>query len=463
MASIIKRRNKYSVVYRCPDENGLEKQKWETFSTNAEAKKRKAQIEYQLSTNTFITPTCKTVRELLYDYVTIYGVNKWALSTYNGNKSIIDNYINPIIGDVKLEDCTPKTMERYYLNMLKVKAVAKAYQKETDTLVSPSTIREIHKILRSAFNQAVKWELMLRNPVEKATLPAVEKNTREIWTADILVEALEQCDDERLKLCINLAFSCSLRMGELLALTWDCINISEESIADGSSYLYVDKEVQRVDRQILANLNGKDVKFQFPCFKPAGTTVLVLKSPKTKSSVRRVYIPQTVAEMLLTLKQEQEELKELLGDEYKPYNLVICSVDGRPVEGQIINRAFGKLIREHNLPKVVFHSLRHTSVTYKLKLNGGDIKAVQGDTGHSQINMVTDVYSHIIDEDRCKNAQKLQDAFYGKPAAKATPTPTTQEPLPEDKSSQLLALINQSPELAELLLKTLSASHNLVG
>ena len=59
-----------------------------------------------------------------------------------------------------------------------------------------------------------------------------------------------------------------------------------------------------------------------------------------------------------------------------------------------------------------FHSLRHTSVTYKLKLNGGDIKAVQGDSGHSQINMVTDVYSHIIDDDRRKNAELFEQAFY---------------------------------------------------
>lgn len=69
------------------------------------------------------------------------------------------------------------------------------------------------------------------------------------------------------------------------------------------------------------------------------------------------------------------------------------------------------LIKEHDLPPVVFHSLRHTSVTYKLKLNGGDIKAVQGDSGHSQINMVTDVYSHIVDDDRRKNAELFEQAF----------------------------------------------------
>lgn len=132
--------------------------------------------------------------------------------------------------------------------MLEIKSVGRYNSKIEKGFVTASTIREIHKILRSAFNQAVKWELILRNPVEKATLPAVEKNKREIWTSDILFETLDKFDDERLNLCINLAFSCSLRMGELLGLTWDCINITEENIADGSSYLYVDKELQRVDR-----------------------------------------------------------------------------------------------------------------------------------------------------------------------------------------------------------------------
>ena len=47
-----------------------------------------------------------------------------------------------------------------------------------------------------------------------------------------------------------------------------------------------------------------------------------------------------------------------------------------------------------------------------LKLSGGDIKAVQGDSGHAQADMVTEVYGHIIDEDRRKNAQRMEDAFY---------------------------------------------------
>jgi len=122
-----------------------------------------------------------------------------------------------------------------------------------------------------------------------------------------------------------------------------------------------------------------------------------------------VYIPRSVAEMLVEWKKRQDELKEILGDEFRDFNLVMCTDFGMPASGSHIRKELNKLIEEHDLPKVVFHSFRHTSVTYKLKLNGGDIKAVQGDSGHSQVSMVTDVYSHIIDEDRRKNAELFEE------------------------------------------------------
>ena len=251
--------------------------------------------------------------------------------------------------------------------------------------LTPSTVREIHKTLRNAFNQAVKWELMTRNPVEHATLPKEEHKTRDIWTTDILLKALEACDDDILHLAINLAFSCSLRMGELLGLTWDCVDISPASIQLGQASIFVEKELQRVNREAMADLNDKDIKFKFPPTFASTHTALVLKSPKTKSSVRKVFLPKTVAEMLVQRKAAIEELKDLFGDEFVDFNLVFCSSNGKPIESQVINRAFNKLIKDNDLPKVVFHRLRHSSITYKLKLNGGDMKSVQGDSGHAQV------------------------------------------------------------------------------
>ena len=79
----------------------------------------------------------------------------------------------------------------------------------------------------------VKWELMPKNPAIYATVPKYKSAKREIWTAETLMHALEVCEDERLKLALNLAFSCSMRMGEMLGLTWDCVDISDEAIEEG--------------------------------------------------------------------------------------------------------------------------------------------------------------------------------------------------------------------------------------
>ena len=71
--------------------------------------------------------------------------------------------------------------------------------------------------------------------------------------------------------------------------------------------------------------------------------------------------------MLVERKKTVDELKELLGDEYRDYDLVFASTQGTPVEANFINRAFSKLIQDNNLPKVVFHSLRYPNVKSKTK------------------------------------------------------------------------------------------------
>ena len=96
---------------------------------------------------------------------------------------------------MKLEDVTPRIMDKYYRDLLSVKAVSSKYVKARTEYLTPHTVREVHKTLRNAFNQAVKWELMTRNPVEHATLPKEEHKTRDIWTAEVLQKALEACDD----------------------------------------------------------------------------------------------------------------------------------------------------------------------------------------------------------------------------------------------------------------------------
>lgn len=157
MASIKERNGKYCVIYIYTDENGNKKQKWETYKTKAEAKQRKKEIEYKEGLGQFIIPQCKYLRELLDEYVSLYGRDKWSLSTYDRNTGLINNYIRPMIGDTKITDITTRYLEKYYQQLLKTPAVPTvAPKKNKSALVGTSTIRDVHKILRSCFEQAVK-------------------------------------------------------------------------------------------------------------------------------------------------------------------------------------------------------------------------------------------------------------------------------------------------------------------
>ena len=456
MASIRKRNGKFNVIYSYKDEAGNRKQKWETFDTEAEAKKRKKKIEAQKELNRLVIPQCKKLRDLLDEYVQLYGREKWALSTYESNLALINNYILPLIGDTALSEINTRFIELYYKELLKTPAVVSSINgKGKNGFVTAGTIRDVHKLLRNCFGQAVKWELISKNPCDHATVPKYKSQKRKIWTAETLMYALQVCEDDRLRLALNLSFSCSLRIGELLGLTWDCVDISEEAIQTNRAFIFINKELQRVSKEAMKDLEGKDVILVFPEKSKLNKTVRVLKTPKTESSIRKVFLPQTVARLLGEWRNKQDEEKEILGDEYFDYGLVIAGTFGLPLGFSAIQTSLKKLIQDYDLPPVVFHSLRHTSVTYKLKLNGGDIKAVQGDSGHSQINMVTDVYSHILDDDRRKNAELFENAFYKNHNPDPQIHETASENLlhvPEGIDKELLSQVLSSPELSALLM-----------
>ncbi|MDO4277069.1 MAG: site-specific integrase [Eubacteriales bacterium] len=448
MATIIKRKKKYSVVYYYDDEKGEKRQKWETYNTSAEAKRRKAEVENQQIQGTFIPPQDVLVKDFLYDFVKIYGTNHWALSTYQSNCALIANYINPIIGNLPIQSINAKSVDEYYQTLKKTKSVVRKNRKPKSEYVTDGVINSIHKVLRCAFDQAVKWELIGKNPFPLANRPKTEYKKRDIWDSATIRIALDGCKDPKLYIAMNLAFACSMRSGEISGLQWPNVHISDSDIAADDAYVIIDKELARVSKDARQLLDEKDIIQVFPSMMNGTSTNLVLKKPKTDSSIRKVWLPKTLAYILRKWKKEQDEVKSFFGNEYYDYNLVVTLPNGRPCENRVIEKEFNKLKERLNLPNVVFHSLRHSSTTYKLKLNNGDIKATQGDTGHSQIDMITDVYAHILDEDRKVNAQKFEEAFYANCDLRTVTPPGSKE---SPELNNIVQALKNSPELTSML------------
>ena len=130
------------------------------------------------------------------------------------------------------------------------------------------------------------------------------------------------------------------------------------------------RALARVDEGTVNALGENDIFFTFPAIVSGKSkTRLVRKKPKTESSIRKVWILVTLAKLLRGWKESQEKAKAYLGDSYYDYNLVLTLDNGRPCEDRVIGNAFNRLKKNAGLPNVVFHSLRHSSTTYKLKLN----------------------------------------------------------------------------------------------
>lgn len=461
MASIVKRGKTYSIVYY-EGEGAKRHQVWESGLSYSAARARKAQIEYEIAENIHVDKNDLTVNEFLHEFVEKYGEKRWVASTYDGNVGLLENYVYPYLGEKKLRSIRTKTVDDYYhFLQFTAEPVTNPGKPKRDR-ISASVIHDIHKVLRCAFNQAVKWEYIAKNPFLNATLPEHKEKKRSALTPEQLQKVMEFTDrpdiyDYYVMHCaIHLAFACSMRGGEVGGAQWARYDAQNQM-------LHIDRVIDRVQKKLLEKLSKMEVLYRFPNLYPGTTTVIVLKQPKTEGSIRNVYIPDTVAQKLSKLKQLQDHLKEELGcDGYMDYGLIICQANGRPIMTEHLNKRFKEILTAMedptiNADEIVFHSIRHTSAGVKLRLSGGDLKAVQGDGGWSTPDMVTKRYAHILDEDRRTLANEMEQQFYQSKGTAAAQVTTMKSP--EMDENALVALLSSNPDLLTKILSSVQLAN----
>lgn len=337
-----------------------------------------------------------TVENLLTQYVELYGVSRWSPSTYQANCSLIRRYLIPTIGMMCLDELSPRVVAQLYQRFAHLPQQGGRCHASTGKPITSQTLRSLHKLLHSAFEQAVLWEYISRNPFHGASLPKPYPSTLDFLTPEQMRQLLNSCINPVTLMAVTLAFAGTLRKGELLALTWKDVDFSNGSIR-------VNKTLCRVSNHALTQLQGRDILYQFPSLLNSICTTLVLKRPKTKASSRIIYLPDSVMTAL-------EDFKTL--SPVTKHGLIFCYPDGRPIQEHTLTDRFNEALKTADLPQVTFHSLRHSSITYKLVLCQGNLKAVQGDSGHAQVEMITELYGHILDSSRMTNAKRMDEVFF---------------------------------------------------
>lgn len=463
MASIVKRGKSYAVVYYV-GEGDERHQEWESGLSYNAARSRKAELDRKekkeakkkdFNKKSASIPNGMTVSMFIEEFVTKYGLKKWGASSYAANMGLLNNYVYPYLGDNILTDVKTKTIDDYY-HFLETEAEPVTNPgKPKRERIPASTINDIHKLLRCAFNHAVNWDYIEKNPFLKATVPEYQEKERKVLSPEQVLNILDftnrpDCYDYFLMHCaILIAIGCTMRGGEIGGLQWDRVDCDK-------NIFVVDRVIDRISKKSIQLLSKLEILYQFPNLFPGTKTVIVLKQPKTKGSVRNVEVPASVMDALTLLKTMQDQMRTELGcDGYIDYNLVICQANGRPIMTEHLNKRFKDILHELSDPEIdpdeiVFHSLRHTSASTKLILSNGDYNSVKQAGGWANLEMLTRRYgAHSFANDRERMA-KTMDSFLTSKNAPAQET-ASQQPGAEQV---LKFLLESNPQLLTEIVKS---------
>ena len=182
-------------------------------------------------------------------------------------------HIKPYLAAVKLDELDTHIVQKFFNTLLtsgkkapKRDKDGKIVKKDGKTVfetapLSPKTVKNVHGVLHGALRQAVINRYIPLNPADGDFCKLPKASKEEIKPLDELqISAfLKAIQGDRFEDIFIVTLFTGLRQGEILGLTWDCVDISEEAIKENRAYLYVNKEVQRVSKKALEELDQKDV------------------------------------------------------------------------------------------------------------------------------------------------------------------------------------------------------------
>jgi len=362
-------------------ENGKPKQKFFYGKTREEVNQKLIKTLSEIQQGTFVEPAKITVGKWLDTWLKEYARPHIRPSTWQNYEMVIRVHINPAIGGFQLKQLQPAYLQKMYNDLREHGRVDKQGG------LSPRTVRIIHTVMHASLKQALKEGLVARNVAEATTLPRQQKKELRVLTLEEEQRFMNSVANDRLGAAFLLDLATGMRLGELLALRWQDVNLKEGVI--------------RV-RQALSRVKVPDGPTK---------TALIFQEPKTAKGKRSIPLPEWATAALKAQKARQAQDKLLMGQDYQDNALVFATEEGKPIEPRNFTRTFYQLRKKARLPENVnFHALRHTYATRLLEANEHP-KVVQELLGHSQISMTLDTYSHVLPELKQSAAAKLNNLW----------------------------------------------------
>ncbi len=377
--SIVKNKRKggitYSAVADYPTEKGKRRQVKKTFASKKEAEDELIRMlaEAQAQEDGGYVDIGKvTVGEYLDRYLEAVAPGLEAGTLDNKKTSLL--HWRKLIGSVPLAKLT----------RLDVQRAANGLPAE----LAPTTKRSVYAVFRCALRQAVKWDMLPRDPSEGVKSPSSKKDKRGLhaWTEEETARFLEQTKaGTRLHPLFALALATGMRQGELLGLKWQDVDLVKGTVS--------------VCRALVRIRGQKSV----------------LRPPKTTGSRRQIPLDTATTTLLKAHRKRQMEERLAIGPKWEDNGLVFCTRQGTPLHNTQVELSMHTWSAKAGVPRIRFHDLRHTHATLLLKA-WVQVKVVSERLGHSTIRTTLDIYAHVL-PDMQKEAVEAMERIFNRPRA----------------------------------------------
>ena len=255
--------------------------------------------------------------------------------------------------------------------------------------LSAKTIKNLHGTLHKAMKQAIMLGYIRSNPTEGCVLPRAEKREVTFLEEDDVKALLREIEGHPFGRLYKVDLFTGLRQGEILGLTWDCVDFD-------AGVLTINKQLQKEHKK-----GGK----------------YSLVSCKT-DRVRRIKPADFIMDTLKQQRAKQFEERLRAGSFWSnDWDLVFTNEAGGHLCATTVYNHFKKIVKALDMPEVRFHDMRHTYAMLSLQ-NGDDIKTVQEHVGHSTATFTLDVYGHVSQRMQKESAARMQNFYDGLAEAK---------------------------------------------
>ena len=349
------------------DENGRRQRQCRTFTSITAARTARRDFLAQQEQLHCSASSSLTLAQWLDCWMdTIVRPNRAETTAYAYGK-IIKNHLLLPLGNIPLNQLSPLHIQTYYSQT----------QKRAE--LSSNTLRRHHDLLSSALGAAVRQGVLSHSPMDRVEPPRIVPAQASFYGHQELKRLYQLVSGLPLELPVKLAGSFGLRREEVCGLRWDCVDFPRRLI-------YI--------RQA----------------RTACGSTIVEKETKTRSSVRTLYIPDDMYNLLLKEHRRQREYFLSLGQTVPADGHVVLNRREQPCSPNALSLAFTRFIRRHGMPKITLHGLRHSFATIAC-VQGASLFDIGKALGHSTPSTTGRIYTHLVDHTHENTVLRVSNAL----------------------------------------------------